>query len=138
LPSSGAIGYSSRTGAPANDSARRRRIAHPSTGFVLRSGAIQRALLPLMADQRWANTYVANVPGPTRPLSFAGAPVRELYPIAPLLGNVTLGVAALSYAGRFTITVIADPDAVPDVDTFTTGLRRDLDALCREVGQRQD
>lgn len=122
----------------APDTARRRRIAHPSTGFVLRSGAIQRALLPLMADQRWANTYVANVPGPTRPLSFAGAPVSELYPIAPLLGNVTLGVAALSYAGRFTITVIADPDAVPDVDTFTTGLRRDLDALCREVGQRQD
>ena len=29
-------------------------------------------------------------------------------------------------------------DAVPDVDTFSTGLRRDLDALCREVGQRQD
>jgi hypothetical protein len=90
---------------------------------------VQRAFLPLLARQRWANTYVANVPGPREPLTFAGVPVLELFPLVPLIGNVTLGVGALSYAGQLNLTVVADAAACPDIATFTAGLQRDLDSL---------
>ena len=108
------------------DTAVRRRLYRPAGSALFRNGLIQRAFLPLMAHQRWANTYVANVPGPAEPLTFAGAPVLELFPLVPLIGNVTLGVGALSYAGQLNLTVVADADACPDVATFTAALRRDL------------
>lgn len=84
-----------------------------------------------MRHQRWANVYVANVPGPTARLSVAGAPLLELFPVVPLIGNVTLGFGALSYAGGLTLTVVADADACPDVAVFTSGLRPDLEILSR-------
>lgn len=118
-----------RLRAVAVDTAARRKVFRPAGGVLFRNGLIQRAFLPLMARQRWANTYVANVPGPPEQLTFTGAPVLELFPLVPLLGNVTLGVGALSYAGQFNLTVVADAGACPDVATFTAGLQRDLDAL---------
>jgi hypothetical protein len=38
-------------------------------------------------------------------------------------------VGALSYAGRFTIGVVADRDAYPDLDAFAAGLREELHTL---------
>jgi hypothetical protein len=38
-------------------------------------------------------------------------------------------VAALSYAGQFNLTVVADRGALPDLDTFTAGVRDDLAAM---------
>lgn len=34
----------------------------------------------------------------------------------PLIANVCLGVGALSYAGEFNLSAIADRDAYPDLD----------------------
>lgn len=113
----------------AADTALRRGFRRPSGGSLFRTGFVQRAFLPLLARQRWANTYVANVPGPREPLTFAGVPVLELFPLVPLIGNVTLGVGALSYAGQLNLTVVADAAACPDIATFTAGLQRDLDSL---------
>lgn len=42
---------------------------------------------------------------------------------------MTLGVGALSYGSRLGITVVADRVAVPDVGTFTEGVRAALDEL---------
>lgn len=94
---------------------------------------IQRAFLRHMARQRFTNGYVANVPGPPVSLYLAGAPLLEVFPLVPLLGNVTLGVGALSYAGRFNITVVADPQTCPDVEVFVRGARRSLDELAEPV-----
>ena len=82
-----------------------------------------------MARQRWASTYVANVPGPQMPLYLAGAKLLEMFPIVPLIGNITLGVGALSYAGQFNITAVADRDACPDVEVFAVAVRDALRSL---------
>jgi WS/DGAT/MGAT family acyltransferase len=117
--------------------AERKRIHRPPAGTLLRNGAVQRAFLRLMANQRWANMYIANVPGPPVPLWFAGAPVVEVFPVVPLTGNITLGVGALSYAGQFNITAVADEDACPDVDVFAAGVRSALGLMTGAGGLRE-
>jgi diacylglycerol O-acyltransferase / wax synthase len=102
-------------------------------GTLMRNPTIQRAILPFMARRRLANAYVANVPGPPMPLYLAGAQLLELFPIVPLIGNITLGVGALSYAGQFNITVVADRDACPDIEVFADGVRDGLQALAASV-----
>jgi WS/DGAT/MGAT family acyltransferase len=129
---------SSRLRLIAAETAVRRRMSHPSGATLFPNAVVQKTFLKRMARQRWANTYVANVPGPTEPLHIAGSPVLELYPLVPLIGNVTLGVGALSYAGQFNITVVADADACPDVDVFTEGLRASLAVTSGDVVHRDD
>jgi WS/DGAT/MGAT family acyltransferase len=113
----------------AAETAERRKRSRPPAGTLLRNRLAQRAFLRLMARQRWANVYIANVPGPPVPLYFAGALLVELFPVVPLTGNLTLGVGALSYAGQFNITAVADRDACPDVEVFADGVRDALRAL---------
>jgi hypothetical protein len=100
---------------------------------VLRNIPIQRALLRLAAHQRAMSTYAANVPGPPVRLYLAGAPLLEVFPVVPLLGNISVGVGALSYAGQFNLTIVADQKACPDLDVFVEGARRSMDALADRV-----
>jgi WS/DGAT/MGAT family acyltransferase len=118
-----------RLGLIAAETGERRRRRRPPAGALLRNGLMQRALLSLMGRQRWANTYVANVAGPREPLHLAGAPLLELFPVVPLIGNITLGVGALSYAGQFNIVAVADRDACGDVEVFAEGARETLRSL---------
>ena len=67
------------------------------------------------------------------PLYFAGARLLEVFPVVPIWGNVSLGVGALSYAGQFNITAVADREACPDLEVFAHGVRRSLDALAASV-----
>jgi diacylglycerol O-acyltransferase len=113
----------------AAQTAERKKRHRPAGGTLLRNRLAQRAFLRIMARQRWANVYVANVPGPPERLYFAGAPVLELFPVVPLTGNLTLGVAGMSYAGQFAITAVADEDACPDIDVFAQGVRDTLRSL---------
>jgi hypothetical protein len=52
-----------------------------------------------------------------------------VFPVLPLIANEPLGVGALSYAGTFTIGVVADRDAFPDLEVFVAGAREELRAL---------
>jgi diacylglycerol O-acyltransferase / wax synthase len=113
----------------AGETAQRKNRSRPAAGTLLRNRLAQRAFLRLMARQRWANVYVANVPGPPVPLYLAGAALLELFPVVPLTGNLTLGVGALSYAGQFTITAVADRDSCRDVEVFADGVRNALRSL---------
>jgi diacylglycerol O-acyltransferase / wax synthase len=79
------------------------------------------------------NLVVTNAPGPPVPLYLAGARLLELFPMMPVMGNLTLVVAALSYAGQLNLTVVADPDSCPDLEIFTQGVRTALDDLTRTV-----
>jgi diacylglycerol O-acyltransferase / wax synthase len=103
---------------------------------VLRSRALQRVFLAFMAHQRMTTLTVADVPGPRVRLSLGGMPVLEMFPLVPLIGNMALGVGALSYAGTFAIAAVADRAVCPDVDVFAEALRRTLDALA--VQERAD
>jgi WS/DGAT/MGAT family acyltransferase len=109
-----------------------RKRSRPPASALLRNGVVQRALLPLMGRQRWANVYVANVPGPRAPLYLAGARVLEQFPILPLLGNITLAVGALSYDGQFNLTAVGDRDACGDIGVFVAGVEAALRTLTLE------
>jgi diacylglycerol O-acyltransferase / wax synthase len=85
-----------------------------------------------MRRQRYLHTVVTNLHGPERPLTFCGAPVVEMLPLAVGFGgNVAATFAALSYAGTLVVTVTADPDAMPDVARTAADLQHELDVLAR-------
>jgi hypothetical protein len=86
-------------------------------------------LLRVFRQQRFENLYVTNVPGPPVPLFFLGAEVLEIFPIVPTAGNVTLGIGAISYAGQFNMTAVADRELCPDLDVFLQGFQRSLGEL---------
>ncbi len=64
------------------------------------------------------NSIVTNVPGPQFPLYLLGAEMLEMFPVVPLLQNVGLGVALISYNGTVCWGFNADPELVPDLDAF--------------------
>ncbi len=99
------------------------------TGGVFGLPVVQRAALHLLRRQRFFNAYVANVPGPPTPLYLAGARLMTVFPVVPIMGNMTLGVGALSYAGQLNLTAVADRDTCSDLPVFLDGLRRSLDQL---------
>jgi len=49
--------------------------------------------------------------------------------VLPLIGKVSLGIGALSYAEQFNIMAVADRDACPDLDVFAKSARDELRAL---------
>jgi diacylglycerol O-acyltransferase / wax synthase len=53
--------------------------------------------------------------------------------VVPILGNVTLGVGVLSYAGQLNLTAVADRNTCPDLEVFAQGVRDALDDLARSV-----
>jgi diacylglycerol O-acyltransferase / wax synthase len=117
----------------AAETTQRKRKYRPQGGTLFRSVVAQRAFLRLAPYQRMVNTYAANVPGPPVPLYFAGARLLEVFPVVPIIGNVSLGVGALSYAGQFNITAVADREACPDIEVFADGVRGSLEALGASV-----
>ncbi len=87
--------------------------------------------LPWLLDrQHLINTFVTNLRGPEVPVTLIGARVREIVPVTTTTGNVTVVFGALSYAGALTLTIVADPDACPDLDALAADLRAELDTLC--------
>jgi hypothetical protein len=80
------------------------------------------------------NTIVTNVPGPQFPLYFHGAKLLAMYPQVPLLENLGLGIALASYNGTVHWGFNADPDIVPDLETFVAKLRGAYDNVARAAG----
>ena len=114
----------------AAETAARKHKPHPEVGSgIFRFIAGQRVWYWLFPRQRSVNLVVTNVPGPPVPLYLAGARVLELFPTLPVMGNLTLVVAVLSYAGQLNITAVADPDGCPDVEVLARGVRSALDDL---------
>jgi len=122
----------------AAETAERKKKRRPQGGTLFRNVPIQRAFLRLAPRQHVVNTYATNVPGPPVPLYFAGARVLEVFPIVPILGNLSIGVGALSYAGQFNITLVADRETCPDPDVFVEGARRSLAALAVSIAVAAD
>ena len=111
----------------------KKHIARAPKGVLARNALAQRAFLRLAMHRRFADIYVANVPGPSVPLYLAGARLLEVFPVVPLAGTMTIGVGALTYVGQFNITVVADREACPDVEVFADGVHTTLQALATSV-----
>ncbi|HEY5784828.1 MAG TPA: wax ester/triacylglycerol synthase domain-containing protein, partial [Microlunatus sp.] len=77
---------------------------------------------PFINHQRLVHTFETNMRGPVAPMSFGGHQVAAVVPAAVNPGNIGVSFDALSYAGVLTITVVADPHIVPQLDQVAHSL----------------
>jgi WS/DGAT/MGAT family acyltransferase len=91
----------------------------------------------LMHRQPFVNVVITNVAGPSMPLYTLRSQLLELSPYVPLGGNLTVGVAALSYNGQLAMGITADRDACPDVDILVAGIEQEMDTLTGPAAGRQ-
>jgi len=102
----------------------------PTAGNGLLIGLSRLGVLAWFSrHQRMINFVESNVAGPTAPLRLLGTTIVDVIPIGTVVGNITLGFLALSYAGRLTIAVQADADRYPDLPILLTAMRRDAERL---------
>ncbi len=88
----------------------------------------------MVSHQPFVNLVVTNLHGPPFPLAFEGGEVRTAVPIVPLGGNLSLGVAVLSYCENLTLAFHADAVACPDVDVMANATRDALITLAEIAG----
>jgi diacylglycerol O-acyltransferase / wax synthase len=85
---------------------------------------------------RLFNMIVTNVPGPQFPLYLLGRELQELIPVAFLPEDHALAVAIISYNGMVDFGLLADYDAVPDVDFVTRAISESLEELVEAARER--
>jgi diacylglycerol O-acyltransferase / wax synthase len=78
---------------------------------------------------RLFNLIVTNIPGPQLPLYVLGRQLEDLFPLAFLPKNHALAIAIMSYNGGIDYGLLADYDALPDVDVIAEGIEESLNEL---------
>ena len=77
---------------------------------------------------------VSNVPGPAGPQSLLGAPLLELHSLAEIAHHHALRVAIVSAAGRISLGLCADADAIDGLDLIAEKIGQEIDALSGATG----
>ncbi len=95
--------------------------------FLARAGLTRRYI----RRQRLVNVLTTNLPGPPVPLYFAGARLVDAIAIPPIAGNVTVSVAALSYAGTLDVSAVTDAHSWPDLEVLMGGIEASWAELAR-------
>jgi len=90
------------------------RIPFPVTAWAVR--------LLTHLPQRGVTTLATNVPGPREPLQLMGQRVLSVFPVPPIAMQLRTGVAMLSYAEDLFFGVLADYEAVADIDALARGI----------------
>jgi diacylglycerol O-acyltransferase / wax synthase len=78
---------------------------------------------------RLFNLVVTNVPGPQVPLYVLGRELEDCFPVGFLPPHQALFVAIMSYNGGVNFGLLADYDAMKDVDLITDGIERSIAEL---------
>jgi WS/DGAT/MGAT family acyltransferase len=78
---------------------------------------------------RLFNLIVTNVPGPQFPLYVLGRELETVVPVAFLPAKHGLAIAIFSYNGNISFGLLADFDAVEDVDVLRAGVEGSLREL---------
>jgi diacylglycerol O-acyltransferase len=76
----------------------------------------------LQFSTRLFNLLVTNIPGPQVPLYILGKKLEDLFPLAFLPDGHALAVAIMSYDGMIEYGLLADFDALPDLDVIASGI----------------
>ena len=87
----------------------------------------------VVARQRAFNLVVTNVPGPQIPLYSLGREMLEVYPVLPLSGNTTLGVALLSYNGSVGFGLLGDYETTEDIGELAEGIEKSVAELLASI-----
>ncbi|MDG2308892.1 MAG: wax ester/triacylglycerol synthase family O-acyltransferase [Candidatus Binatia bacterium] len=75
------------------------------------------------------NLVVTNVPGPQFPMYMLGAKLQRTYPLVPLVDNMGLGLAQMSYDGKLCWGFNADYDLLPDLPAIVRATQEAFDEL---------
>jgi diacylglycerol O-acyltransferase / wax synthase len=96
-------------------------------------------ILSMAARTHWStrlfNMIVTNVPGPQFPIYLLGRELLELVPVAFLPHNYALTIAAMSYNGQLVFSLLADYDAMPDIDLVGAYVEESLEELLAAAGR---
>jgi diacylglycerol O-acyltransferase / wax synthase len=82
------------------------------------------------------NLVVTNVPGPQFPIYMLGARMLDSFPLVPLVDNLGLGIALMSYDGRLCWGFNADYDLLPDLHAFVQAVQDAFEELRQLAGAR--
>jgi diacylglycerol O-acyltransferase / wax synthase len=85
---------------------------------------------------RLFNLIVTNVPGPQFPLYLLGREMETIVPIAFLPEHHALAIAIMSYHGKVEFGLLADYDAMPDVEDVGGDIEEALAELLEAARQR--
>ncbi|MFS8197689.1 wax ester/triacylglycerol synthase family O-acyltransferase [Streptomyces sp. CWNU-52B] len=72
---------------------------------------------------------VTSVPLPGLGMRLGGCPLTEVYPLAPLARGQALAVAVSTFRGRVHYGLVADAEAVPDLDALAKSLTAEVAEL---------
>ncbi|MET9730981.1 wax ester/triacylglycerol synthase family O-acyltransferase [Streptomyces sp. NPDC006458] len=81
------------------------------------------------AARLWFDILVTSVPLPSLGLRLGGNPLTAVYPYAPLARGQSLAVAVSTYRGSVHYGLVADAEAVPDLDRFAAALSAEVETL---------
>jgi WS/DGAT/MGAT family acyltransferase len=90
----------------------------------------------LQFSTRLFNLIVTNIPGPQLPLYVLGRKLEDLFPVAFLPKDHALAIAIMSYNGAIDYGLLADYDALPDVDAIAQGIDDTLQELLEAAHKR--
>ncbi|WP_019059919.1 wax ester/triacylglycerol synthase family O-acyltransferase [Streptomyces prunicolor] len=90
--------------------------------------------LAAQAARLWFDILVTSVPLPGIGLKLGGNPVTAVFPYAPLAGGHSLAVAVSTFRGHVHYGLVADAEAVPDLDVFARALTEEVETLITACG----
>jgi diacylglycerol O-acyltransferase len=79
------------------------------------------------------NLVVSNVPGPRQPLYVAGARLRGIWSVGPILEGIGLNVTVWSYEDTLHVAALGCDDHWDDLHVVTDGMRDALAELVRQA-----
>jgi WS/DGAT/MGAT family acyltransferase len=110
-------------------------LAPLSLGLLAFAGIVpaivQQEILDYLANK--ATAVMTNLPGPQEPLTFAGAPLKQLMFWVPQSGNVSMGVSILSFAGGVQFGLITDAGLTPDPERIVERFALEFNRLLMTV-----
>jgi diacylglycerol O-acyltransferase / wax synthase len=78
---------------------------------------------------RLFNLVVTNVPGPQFPLYVLGRELEDIFPVGFLPPSQALFIAIMSYNGGINFGLLADYDAIDDIDEIAAGIEASIAEL---------
>ncbi|WP_217214339.1 wax ester/triacylglycerol synthase family O-acyltransferase [Streptomyces sp. AC550_RSS872] len=81
------------------------------------------------AARLWFDILVTSVPLPGIALKLGGHQVTEVFPFAPLARGQSLAIAISTYRGRVHYGLVADAEAVPDLDVLARAVSEEVESL---------
>ena len=87
--------------------------------------------------RRAYDVTITNVPGPQHALYAAGSQMLASYPCVPLVPGQALSIGLTSYHGSLCIGLMADRDALEDLDVIAESIRDSIVGLQASIAQRR-